>query len=131
MTTQTLPYHTELTSTDKERLLQWHEQNLELSELWAIYGQAALGSAATGEPPEVPGRRSFNRLLPRFKTALCNDSRIQTFMDSDQASDVLALAMVFTARLASEQFQGIDVCAAGMLIARIGLRKLCASDYIE
>ena len=131
MSSKDLPYREALTKETEERLVSLYNQYSDIDELWGLYGEAIVGPAATGEPPIEPGKKSFNRILHQYKAALCNDKRIQAFLDDDQTGDILSLAMVFTAKLASEQFAGIDVCAAGLLIARIGLRKICEMERIE
>ncbi|MEO1246552.1 MAG: hypothetical protein AAFX56_12815 [Pseudomonadota bacterium] len=124
-----LPYAEHLTDAERAHLIALNESYLDNEALWNVLGRSIEGHAATGEEPD--GKGAFNRQLRRIKDAICKDQKIIDFIDGPHAGDVLAIAMVCTAKLASVAFAGIDICAMGLLIARIGVRQLCRSDGIE
>ena len=125
------PYTDCLTEEMKGRIIELSKKSTDLEYLWGVYGEAIVGPSASGEPPTEEGKDGFNRFLYKFKESLCNDLRVQSFMNSDNSSDLIALSMVITAKLAADNFAGIDICAAGVLIARLGLRKICEMNSID
>lgn len=126
-----IPYAEALTEKDRQRLKELFSSTDTLDDVWTTFAVSVVGSAATGEPAEKSAKKIFNRMLHRFKVSLCNDPKIRAFIDNQNVSDVLSLAMIFSAKLAADHFDGIDYCAAGLLIAKIGLRNVCETSHIE
>lgn len=124
---QQLPYAQFVNETTKERIQQILSRDPEIDELWHLYGES-LGLPATGESQIDAAKKSFQRRLHDIKKSLCNDTTIQSFLSSPLSDASINLALVFTGKLLADKFAGIDICAVSILVAKIGLLKLCQSD---
>lgn len=125
----TLPFSAHLSSDVRARIKDLEQQNPGTDELWALLGKSVEGEAATGEEPD--GKGVFNRQLLRIKQAVCDNKEVMDFLDSPQGGDTTNLVIVITGALTAAKFFGIDVVAVAFLIARMGVRKMCASQRID
>lgn len=125
---QELPYIQYVDEVAKERISYIFSKDPSIDDLWNFYGET-LGLPATGESKADAARRSFRRRLHDIRKSLCEDPTVQAFLYSPLADAAVNLALVFTGKLVADKFAGIDICAVSMLVAKIGLLKLCQSDF--
>ena len=101
----------------------------DLEQLWGIYGER-LGLAATGEDPAEAGRKSFKRRLADIRRAVCDSRDVQAVLNDPALSAQVDLALVFAGALLASSFGGVNVALVAVLVAKIGLHKLCRSDEL-
>lgn len=130
LTNRDLPYVSYLDDSTRQLIIDLVSGEPGIDELWNKYGES-IGLAATGESPIEAAKRNFNRRLGEIKMIICNDKIIKSFISDPGTTTLVDLALIFTGKLVSEKFGGIDVCAVGVLVARLGLLTLCSATQIE
>ena len=91
----------------------------------------SLGPGAGGEPPEQRGRWALQRRLGDLRNALCENAKLRSYCDSANASDLTATAAAIAGGLIAVHFAGINPILVACLIARIGLRTICAETWTK
>ena len=120
-----IPYVEHLSEEQVSRLKLTLDQVATEEEAWHLFAAELLGPSAVGENPRDRVLRSWQRVRAKIHPLICNDPRMNWFLDSHEGSDALAIAMLVTGRLAADETLGIDVVALGVLVVRIGLRRVC------
>ena len=128
MTSNTIPYAEHVDDATKARIQALVDQNLSEEALWSLLGES-LGLAATGEDPEEAGKKLFARRLKEVRNAVCNDKRIQAFMNSDTAAIYTDLVIMTTGKLLGDSYGGADTPVTACLITRLGLLKICDPNW--
>lgn len=111
----------------RQEIVDLEASSSNVDELWRIYGEK-LGLAATGEDPAEAGKKSFKRRLADIRSTLCKSKEIQAIIGDPAVSAQIDLALVFAGKLLESQFGGVNIALVAVLVAKIGLHKLCRGD---
>lgn len=127
-TREAAEHYLNLVDEETERQVKALNQDaLSLDDLWQRYGEE-LGLAATGEDPKEVGKKSFKRRLTSLRKAFCESNEIQAIMTDPALNAQIDLALVFAGKLLESRFGGVNIALVAVLVAKIGVFKLCQGD---
>ncbi|HWE02907.1 MAG TPA: hypothetical protein VG326_10910 [Tepidisphaeraceae bacterium] len=100
----------------------------DVEELYAALGRE-LGASATGEDPATRGENAFRRILPDIRPIVCGNEHLRRYCSDADYSDATSVAGMIAGTLVAAHFSGLNVVLCACIIARMGLRTLCAEAW--
>lgn len=107
------------------RIARMLEEAETLEDAWRLYG-LEQGASATGEDPVDTGKRTFVRRLQELRAIFCANGNVRAVVQNPALDKELDLATVLAGVLLHQHFPGTQVAAIAVLIAKIGVIRLCA-----
>lgn len=99
-----------------------------LDVAWSLYGESQ-GASATGEDPVVAGKRTFVRRLQELRTIFCANASIRAVVQNSSLDKELDLVTVLAGVLLHQHYPGTEIATIAVLIAKIGVLRLCDQAY--
>ncbi|UYV13477.1 MAG: hypothetical protein NCW75_04130 [Phycisphaera sp.] len=100
-----------------------------LDDVWHLYG-LTQGASATGEDPVDTGKRTFVRRLQELRAIFCANPSIRAIVHNPALDKEIDLATVLAGVLLHQQYPGTQVAVIAVLVAKIGVIRLCSETYM-
>ena len=110
------------------RIVQLLSEAETLEVAWRLYG-LEQGASATGEDPVDTGKRTFVRRLQELRAIFCANANVRAVVQNPALDKELDLATVLAGVLLHQHFPGTQVAAIAVLVAKIGVIRLCVETY--
>ena len=112
----------------KTRIESLATKKMSLQDLFIIYGES-LGCAATGEDPTHAAKENIVSRLDELRDRLCGSDFTKTILKDKIANKATAyIALQIAEKLIQTKFCCIDIAPLVVLLAELGLKKLCEDD---
>lgn len=109
--------------------LLFHD-NDDLDRAYMQIGVSA-GNAAWGADALREGKRIFRNYRNKLQKFVCTNDSIREFCNNanNHTNDMIAVAALIAGGLAQDHTWNIDVVAAGVILAKMGVREFCKLEW--